>query len=59
MRGVAVIHTDDHDPLLMYERCDVCWYALNATWVQVAPEAKDMDPGEVVRLLRRHLLEVV
>lgn len=51
-------HTDDHDPVIMYDRCGVCFYSLHAAWVYLAPAFRDMEPAEIVKLLRRHLLVV-
>lgn len=51
-----MVHDDDHDPVLMHDRCYVCFFALQTTWVYLAPELQDVDPREAVRLIRRHLL---
>jgi hypothetical protein len=52
-----VTHSPDHDPLIEHRRCWICYQALTAAWVNLA--GLKVEPGEIVRRLRRALLEVV
>jgi hypothetical protein len=53
------MHSPDHDPLLEHRRCGICYQALSAAFAALAPDLKDVEPGQIVRRLRRALLGAV
>jgi hypothetical protein len=50
-------HSPDHDPLIEHRRCWTCYQALSSTFAALAPDLKGMEPTQIVRALRRALLE--
>jgi hypothetical protein len=52
-------HSADHDPLREYERCWICHKAVDVVLADIAPDIMTIGPAEIIRRLRRALLEVV
>jgi len=52
-------HTESHlgRELILYRDCLTCYEALTRAWVKIAPELKDLEPGEVIEGLQRILKE--